>query len=291
MQEAKQEVSQHDSNPPQKPAKEQPEVQKEDAAPPAGITSPTAGQPSMFQGPIFIPVPYGQPGGQQGFMAVYPPQVMTGQQGVTPAVQPVAVPQTVPAPATRPQAPQQTTAAEPATPPAVPKTQPVVEKPSAAPAPAAKQEQTPPPAQATAPKPAQKVIRRTVTTYRKPKKQSKAGTFFLVLLLVAILAFLGMCAAQYMGYDVPYDIPFIDELRGVADFTVTPESVTIHVGEEVVLTSSEGCTLSSSDHNVAVVSDTGHVRGIGPGTCTITARASSSSSVVRIPVTVLQGSA
>lgn len=132
------------------------------------------------------------------------------------------------------------------------------------------------------------MIRRTVTTYRKPKKQSKAGTFFLVLLLVAILAFLGMCAAQYMGYDVPYDIPFIDELRGVADFTVTPESVTIHVGEEVVLTSSEGCTLSSSDHNVAVVSDTGHVRGIGPGTCTITARASSSSSVVRIPVTVLQ---
>lgn len=88
VQEAKQEVSQHDSNPPQKPAKEQPEVQKEDAAPPAGITSPTAGQPSMFQGPIFIPVPYGQPGGQQGFMAVYPPQVMTGQQGVTPAVQP-----------------------------------------------------------------------------------------------------------------------------------------------------------------------------------------------------------
>ena len=94
-----------------------------------------------------------------------------------------------------------------------------------------------------------------------------------------------------MGYDVPYDIPFIDELRGVADFTVTPESVTIQVGEEVVLTSSEGGTLSSSDHNVAVVSDTGHVRGIGLGTCTITARASSSSSVVRIPVTVLQGSA
>lgn len=291
VQEPKQEVSQYDSNLPQKPAEEQPEIKKEDAAPPAGMTSPTAGQPSMFQGPIFIPVPYGQPGGQQGFMAVYPPQVMTGQQGVTPAVQPVAVPQTVPAPAAQPQAPQQTTAAEPATPPAVPKTQPVVEKPSAAPAPAAKQEQTPPPAQATAPKPAQKVIRRTVTTYRKPKKQSKAGTFFLVLLLVAILAFLGMCAAQYMGYDVPYDIPFIDELRGVADFTVTPESVTIHVGEEVVLTSSEGCTLSSSDHNVAVVSDTGHVRGIGPGTCTITARASSSSSVVRIPVTVLQGSA
>ena len=264
VQEPKQEVPQHDSNPPQKPAEEQPEIKKEDTAPPAGMTLPTAGQPSMFQGPIFIPVPYGQPGGQQGFMAVYPPQVMTGQQ---------------------------TTAAEPATPTAVSKPQPVVEKPAAAPAPAAKQEPKPAPAQAPAPKPAQKVIRRTVTTYRKPKKQSKAGTFFLVLLLVAILAFLGMCAAQYMGYDVPYDIPFIDELRGVADFTVTPESVTIHVGEEVVLTSSEGCTLSSSDHNVAVVSDTGHVRGIGPGTCTITARASSSSSVVRIPVTVLQGSA
>lgn len=256
------------------------------------MTSPTAGQPSMFPGPIFIPVPYGQPGGQQGFMAVYPPQVMTGQQGVTPVVQqPAAAPQTVPAPAAQPQTPQQTTAAEPATPTAVSKPQPVVEKPAAAPAPAAKQEPKPAPAQAPAPKPAQKVIRRTVTTYRKPKKQNKAGTFFLVLLLVAILAFLGMCAAQYMGYDVPYDIPFIDELRGVADFTVTPESVTIHVGEEVVLTSSEGCTLSSSDHNVAVVSDTGHVRGIGPGTCTITARASSSSSVVRIPVTVLQGSA
>lgn len=292
VQEPKQEVPQHDSNPPQKPAEEQPEIKKEDTAPPAGMTLPTAGQPSMFQGPIFIPVPYGQPGGQQGFMAVYPPQVMTGQQGVTPVVQqPAAAPQTVPAPAAQPQTPQQTTAAEPATPTAVSKPQPVVEKPAAAPAPAAKQEPKPAPAQAPAPKPAQKVIRRTVTTYRKPKKQSKAGTFFLVLLLVAILAFLGMCAAQYMGYDVPYDIPFIDELRGVADFTVTPESVTIHVGEEVVLTSSEGCTLSSSDHNVAVVSDTGHVRGIGPGTCTITARASSSSSVVRIPVTVLQGSA
>lgn len=292
VQEPKQEVSQYDSNLPQKPAEEQPEIKKEDAAPPAGMTSPTAGQPSMFPGPIFIPVPYGQPGGQQGFMAVYPPQVMTGQQGVTPVVQqPAAAPQTVPAPAAQPQTPQQTTAAEPATPTAVSKPQPVVEKPAAAPAPAAKQEPKPAPAQAPAPKPAQKVIRRTVTTYRKPKKQNKAGTFFLVLLLVAILAFLGMCAAQYMGYDVPYDIPFIDELRGVADFTVTPESVTIHVGEEVVLTSSEGCTLSSSDHNVAVVSDTGHVRGIGPGTCTITARASSSSSVVRIPVTVLQGSA
>ena len=292
VQEPKQEVSQYDSNLPQKPAEEQPEIKKEDTAPPAGMTSPTAGQPSMFPGPIFIPVPYGQPGGQQGFMAVYPPQVMTGQQGVTPVVQqPAAAPQTVPAPAAQPQTPQQTTAAEPATPTAVSKPQPVVEKPAAAPAPAAKQEPKPAPAQAPAPKPAQKVIRRTVTTYRKPKKQSKAGTFFLVLLLVAILAFLGMCAAQYMGYDVPYDIPFIDELRGVADFTVTPESVTIHVGEEVVLTSSEGCTLSSSDHNVAVVSDTGHVRGIGPGTCTITARASSSSSVVRIPVTVLQGSA
>ena len=292
VQEPKQEVSQHDSTPPQKTAEEQPEIKKEDAVPPAGMTSPTAGQPSMFQGPIFIPVPYGQPGGQQGFMAVYPPQVMTGQQGVTPVVQqPAATPQTVPAPAAQPQTPQQTTAAEPATPTAVPKPQPVVEKPAAAPAPATKQEPKPAPAQAPAPKPAQKVIRRTVTTYRKPKKQSKAGTFFLVLLLVAILAFLGMCAAQYMGYDVPYDIPFIDELRGVADFMVTPESVTIQVGEEVVLTSSEGCTLSSSDHNVAVVSDTGHVRGIGLGTCTITARASSSSSVVRIPVTVLQGSA
>ena len=216
VQEPKQEVSQYDSNLPQKPAEEQPEIKKEDTAPPAGMTSPTAGQPSMFPGPIFIPVPYGQPGGQQGFMAVYPPQVMTGQQGVTPVVQqPAAAPQTVPAPAAQPQTPQQTTAAEPATPTAVSKPQPVVGKPAAAPAPAAKQEPKPAPAQAPAPKPAQKVIRRTVTTYRKPKKQSKAGTFFLVLLLVAILAFLGMCAAQYMGYDVPYDIPFIDGHTGI----------------------------------------------------------------------------
>lgn len=125
MQEPKQEVSQYDSNLPQKPAEEQPEIKKEDAAPPAGMTSPTAGQPSMFPGPIFIPVPYGQPGGQQGFMAVYPPQVMTGQQGVTPVVQqPAAAPQTVPAPAAQPQTPQQTTAAEPATPTAVSKPRP-----------------------------------------------------------------------------------------------------------------------------------------------------------------------
>lgn len=257
-----------------KPADEQKESKEGDAVSPVGMNSPTMNQPSMFQGPIFIPVPYGQPGGQQGFMAVYPPQMMTGQPGGDSTEQPAAAPQTASGPVT--QAVEQ-------------KPQTMLKTP--APTPEVKSEATAASTYAPAPKPTQKVIRRTVTTYRKPKKQSRVGTFFLVIFLVAILAFLGMCAAQYMGYDVPYDIPLIDELRGVADFTVTPESITLHVGEEVILSSSEGCTLSSSDHNVAVVSDTGHVRGIGVGTCTITARASTSSSVVRIPVTVLQGSA
>lgn len=270
-----------------KPADKQKDAKKEDGVSPVGMSSPIVSQPSMFPGPIFIPVPYGQPGGQQGFMAVYPPQMMTGQPGGGATEQPAATPQTVSAPDAQFKPTQQTVAAGPATQTAEPKPQPVLKTP----APEAKLETTSVSTQAPAQKPAQKVIRRTVTTYRKPKKQSKVGTFFLVLFLIAILTFLGMCAAQYMGYDVPYDIPFIDELRGVADFTVTPESITLHVGEEVILSSSEGCTLSSSDHNVAVVSDTGHVRGIGAGTCTITARASSSSSVVRIPVTVLQGPA
>ena len=84
--------------------------------------------------------------------------------------QPAAAPQTVPAPAAQPQTPQQTTAAEPATPTAVSKPQPVVEKPAAAPAPAAKQEPKPAPAQAPAPKPAQKVIRRTVTNLPEAEK-------------------------------------------------------------------------------------------------------------------------
>ena len=198
-------------------------------------------------------------------MAVYPPQVMTGQQGVPPVVQqPAAAPQRFRPPLLSRRRRRQTTAAETATQNGqFQKPQPVVEKPAAAPAPAAKQEPKPASAQAPAPKPAQrKVIRRTVTTYRKPKKQSEAaGRSSWCSCSSPLCAFLGMCGAQYMGYDVPYDIPFIDELRGVADFTVTPESITIHVGEEVVLTSSEGCTLSSSDHNVAVVSDTGHVRG------------------------------
>lgn len=269
-----------------KPADEQKESKGGDVVSPVGMNSHTVNQPSMFQGPIFIPVPYGQPGGQQGFMAVYPPQMMTGQPGGDSTEQPAAAPQTVPVPAAQFKPTQQTAATGPTPQTAEPKPQPVLKTP----APEAKSETTSVSTQAPAPKPAQKVIRRTVTTYRKPKKQSKVGTFVLVLFLIAILTFLGMCAAQYMGYDVPYNIPLIDELRGVADFTVTPESVTLHVGEEVILSSSEGCTLSSSDHNVAVVSDTGHVRGVGTGTCTITARASSSSSVVRIPVTVLQGS-
>lgn len=278
-QEQKQEMPKNE-NAPQPPAEERQESTEENVAPPAGINPLAAGQPPMFQGPIFIPVPYGQPGGQQGFMAVYPHQMMTGQPGEIPPVQqPVNVPQTAPE-SVQAQTTQQTVSEH---------TKPTVES--------MPQNSLETPAsvsgkkQAPASKPARKVIRRTVTTYRKPKKPSRVGTFFLALLLIAIFVFLGMCAAQYMGYDVPYDIPFIDELRGVADFVVTPESITLRVGEEVVLTSSEGCTLSSSDHGVAVVSDTGHVKGIGAGTCTITARASSSSSVVRIPVTVLQGPA
>lgn len=259
-----------EENPPQE--NETGDSSKAAEAPPT-VTHAASGQTPYFPGPIFIPVPnYGQPGGQQGFMAVYPPQVMPGQQS-----EPVSQPAAAPSPSPQSQTPQQPAAVEQPAP--VPK----VETPA--------QATGPTPVSAPMQKPAQKVIRRTVTTYRKPKKQSKIGTFFLTLLLVAILAFLGACAAQYMGLDVPYDIPFIDELRGVSDFTVTPDTVTIHVGEEAILTSSEGCTLSSSDHNVAVVSDTGHVRGIGPGTCTITARASSSSATVRIIVTVLEGPA
>ena len=85
---------------------------------------------------------------------------------------------------------------------------------------------------------------------------------------------------------MPWNIPLVNDLRGGGTFTVTPDKITLHPGEETILTSSEGCTLSSSDHNVAIVSDTGHVKGVGLGTCTITARASSSSAIVHIQVTV-----
>lgn len=135
--------------------------------------------------------------------------------------------------------------------------------------------------------PSKKVVRRTVTTVKKGKK-NKAVSALLILFLIAALALLGAAGLQYMGYDVPWNIPLVDELHGSNTFTVTPTEITLYVGEETVLTSSEGCTLNSSDHNVAVVSDTGHVRGVGAGTCTITARAASSSAIVRIKVTVLE---
>lgn len=271
---------------PQIPEDEQQMGTKENIIPPSDMTTPTERQPSMFQRPIFIPVPYGQTGGQQGFMAVYPPQVIDSQRGVpTIAQQFAAAPQPAPTTTVQPKDPQQEPVTGSIEPTVEPKARVVAETPASTPV--TKQKPIPASTHGSESKPTRKVIRRTITTYQKPKKQSKVGTFFLIFLLIAILALLGMSAVQYMGYDVPYDIPFIDELRGVADFTITPEAITIHVGEEVVLSSSEGCTLSSSDHNVAVVSDTGHVRGVGAGTCTITARASSSSSVVRIPVTVL----
>lgn len=138
------------------------------------------------------------------------------------------------------------------------------------------------------PKPVRKVVRRT-TTYQAPQKGSRVGTVLPVLILLLLGLFFGLCALQYLGYDVPYNIPLIDDLSG-SSFTVTPEHITLEVGEETVLSSSEGCTLSSSDHDVAVVSDTGYVKAVGAGTCTITARASSSSAVVKISVTVIDRS-
>ena len=133
-----------------------------------------------------------------------------------------------------------------------------------------------------------KVVRRTVRTVKKGKKKNKLAILLAIVFLLGALAFLGAVGLQYMGYDVPWNIPLVDEVKGTGKFTVTPTNITLHVGDETILTSSEGCTLSSSNHDVAIVNDTGHVRGIGPGTCTITARASSSSAIVRIQVTVLE---
>ena len=144
----------------------------------------------------------------------------------------------------------------------------------------------PPDTEATAGTPSRKVVRRIVRTVKKRKKKSKVVSFLLILFLLAALAFLGAAGLQYTGYDVPWNIPLVNDLRGGGTFTVTPDKITLHPGEETILTSSEGCTLSSSDHNVAIVSDTGHVKGVGLGTCTITARASSSSAIVHIQVTV-----
>lgn len=132
-----------------------------------------------------------------------------------------------------------------------------------------------------------KVVRRTVTTVKKKKRKNRVAVLLTVLFLLAALSFLGAAGLQYMGYDVPWNIPYVDQMRG-STFTVTPTEIVLATGEETVLTSSEGCTLSSSDHNVAVVNDTGHVKAIGPGSCVITARASSSSATVRIQVTVVE---
>lgn len=151
---------------------------------------------------------------------------------------------------------------------------------------------SPPKEQAVAPQekpaPPQKVVRRTVTTtyQRKPKKR-RLGAILFTLLSIAVITVCVLGLVQYLGYNVPYNIPFVDELRAsTQSFTVTPSQVDILVGEEVYLESSAACTLNSSDHSVATVSDTGYVKGIGPGTCTIIARATGSTITATVDVTV-----
>lgn len=297
------------------------EAQKKEgmAAPPVMpvIGVPQGGAPGYPPGayfyPVGVPVPYGQPApGQPGLFQLYPqmmaPQMpnipkedtasQEGNQNTTQNVpsqkKPIAVQQTGKQKGQKKKQSAHNTQRKDARleKPAANTTHQAGMKPSASSLDdAAEGNQTAEKATARpgpSGKPTRKIVRRTVTTYQKPRKRNPVATVFLLIVLISILGFLGAGVLQYMGYDVPYDIPLVDELAGKAAFTVSPESISMSVGEEVVLVSSAGCTLNSSDHSIAVVSDTGHVRAIGPGTCTITARASGSSAVIRIPVQVYE---
>ena len=125
------------------------------------------------------------------------------------------------------------------------------------------------------------VVRRTVTTYR-PKKRPFVA-FLRFIIIFALLAFGVLCGLKYSGVPVPIDIPYI---TAGDTFTVSPREVTLSIGGEAAIQSSAACTLSSSNHAVATISDNGTIRAVGEGTCTITAKATKGNGTARVNVIV-----
>lgn len=125
------------------------------------------------------------------------------------------------------------------------------------------------------------VVRRTTTTYR-PKKRPFAA-FLRFIIIFALLAFGVLCGLKYAGVPIPIDIPYI---TAGDTFTVSPKEVTLSIGEEAAIQSSAACTLSSSNHAVATISDNGMIHAVGAGTCTITARATEGNGTARVNVIV-----
>lgn len=125
------------------------------------------------------------------------------------------------------------------------------------------------------------VVRRTTTTYR-PKKRPFAA-FLRFIIIFALLAFGVLCGLKYAGVPIPIDIPYI---TAGDTFTVSPKEVTLSIGDEAAIQSSAACTLSSSNHAVATISDNGTIHAVGAGTCTITARATEGNGTARVNVIV-----
>ena len=125
------------------------------------------------------------------------------------------------------------------------------------------------------------VVRRTTTTYR-PKKRPFAA-FLRFIIIFALLAFGVLCGLKYAGVPIPIDIPYI---TAGDTFTVSPKEVTLSIGDEAAIQSSAACTLSSSNHAVATISDNGTIHAVGAGTCTITARATEGNRTARVNVIV-----
>ena len=109
---------------------------------------------------------------------------------------------------------------------------------------------------------------------------SRAKKLFIIF---ALLAFGVLCGLKYAGVPVPIDIPYI---TAGDTFTVSPREVTLSIGGEAAIQSSAACTLSSSNHAVATISDNGTIRAVGEGTCTITAKATKGNGTARVNVIV-----
>ena len=109
---------------------------------------------------------------------------------------------------------------------------------------------------------------------------SRAKKLFIIF---ALLAFGVLCGLKYAGVPIPIDIPYI---TAGGNFTASPKEVTLSIGEEAAIQSSAACTLSSSNHAVATISDNGTIHAVGAGTCTITARATEGNGTARVNVIV-----
>lgn len=71
----------------------------------------------------------------------------------------------------------------------------------------------------------------------------------------------------------------------VSDFSVSPGSATMKAGQKILLKPSDTCSWWSSDSNVAYVSDNTLI-AVGQGSCTITARQTTTNAIATVSVTV-----